>query len=84
MKENYYAFLICILRPVTIEMSFDLMDGKITKAQNKSVKKNDVEDMIQMKQQGMTHRAIGELYELSEEAVYRRIKRYKERSLIVV
>jgi len=76
--ENYYALLICILRPVTIEMSFDLMGGKITKVQNKSIKSNDVEDMIQMKQQGMTHRAIGELYGLSEEAVYRRIKRYKE------
>jgi len=80
VQENYYALLICILRPgpVTIEMSFDLMGGKITKAQNKSIKSKDVEDMIQMKQQGMTHRAIGEMYGLSEEAVYRRIKRYKE------
>lgn len=84
MKENYYALLICILRPVTIEQGFDMLDGKITKAQNKSIDSCDVEDMIRMKQQGMTHREIGEMYGLSEEAVYRRIKRYKEKRLITV
>lgn len=78
MNENWYVFLICILKPVTIEQGFDLLDGKISKVQNTSISRSDVEDMIRMKQQGMTHRAIGELYGLSEEATYRRIKRYKE------
>jgi hypothetical protein len=78
VKENYYALLICILKPVTVEQSFDLYEGRITKVQNKSISKDDVEDMIRMKQQGMTHREIGSFYGLSEEATYRRIKRYKE------
>ena len=78
MKENYYALLICILKPVTIEKSFDLLAGRITRIQNKSIVKNDVIDMIRMKQQRMTYADIGKTYGLSRQAVYRRIKRYKE------
>ena len=79
MKENYYALLICILRPVTIEQSFDMMDGNVAQIQNVTITSDDIEDMILMKQQGMTHREIGECFGISEEATYRRIKRYKER-----
>ena len=78
MKENYYALLICILRPATIEQSFDLLNGKITKVQNKSVTKDDVQDMVLMRQQGITYEEIGQIYGLSMQAVYMRIKRYKE------
>lgn len=77
MKENYYALLICILLPVTIEKSFDLMEGRITKKRNTAITRNDVKDMIRMKQ-SMTYEEIGEMYGISKQAVYRRIKRYKE------
>jgi ATP-dependent protease Clp ATPase subunit len=78
MKENYYALLICILRPLTIEQSFNIMEGKVTKVQNKWIRKDDVEDMIRMKQYGMTYKAIGKLFGLKKDAVHKRIKRYKE------
>lgn len=78
MKENYYALLICILLPVTIEKSFDLMEGRITKKRNTAITRNDVKDMILMKQQGMTYEEISGIYGLSWDAVRRRIKRYKE------
>lgn len=86
MKENWYAFLICIIRKdYNIDRSLQVMiDGISTKVQNTSIDKADVKDMIQMKQQGMTHKAIGEVYGLSEEATYRRIKRYKEKRLVAV
>lgn len=77
MKENYYALLICILRPVTIEKSFDLLEGRITKKRNTSIRKDDIADMIRMKQ-SMTYEEIGEMYGISKQAVYRRIKRFKE------
>jgi predicted DNA-binding protein (UPF0251 family) len=79
MKENYYALLICILKPVTIEKGFDLLNGKMTKVQNKSISLQDVEDMIRMKQQGMTYKAIGELFGLKKDAVHKRIQRYREK-----
>ena len=80
MKENYYALLICILKPdYSIERSLMAMvDGVLTKVQNKSITKSDVTDMIQMKGQGMTYQKIGEIYSLSWDAVRRRVKRYKE------
>lgn len=78
MKENYYALLICIVRPATIEQSFDLLDGRITKIQNKSITTNDVQDMIRMRQQGITYEEIGQMYGLTMQAVYMRIKRYRE------
>lgn len=80
MKENWYAFLICILRKdYSIERSLQVMvDEVFTKIQNTSINKTDVMDMIRMKKQGMTHQAIGEIYGLSEEATYKRIKRYKD------
>jgi DNA-directed RNA polymerase specialized sigma24 family protein len=36
------------------------------------------EEMIRMKLQGMTYREIGEIFGLTPEAVYRRVKRFKE------
>jgi hypothetical protein len=78
MEENYYALLICILKPVTIEQSFDLWEGRTSRVRNISITKADVEDMVKMKQKGMTYSAIGELYGLTKEATYRRIKRYRE------
>lgn len=80
MRENYYALLICIIRPdYNIDRSLQAMiDGEITKTRNTAVKKDDVEDMIRMKQQGMTYKAIGELYGMKKDAVHKRIQRYKE------
>ena len=80
MKENYYALFLCIVRKdFNIDRSLQIMiDGVSTKVRNTAITKTDIQDMIRMKQQGMTHQAIGELYGLSEEATYKRIKRYKE------
>jgi hypothetical protein len=78
-ERDYYALLICILRPVTPEQSFDMINGKVAQIQNVTITSADIEDMIRMKEQGMTHREIGECYGISEEATYRRIKRYKEK-----
>lgn len=77
MKENYYALLICILKPITVEQGFDILNGKFTKRRNMTITRNDIQDMIRLKQ-SMTYDEIGELYGLGGAAVYRRIKRYKE------
>lgn len=80
MKENYYALLICIIRPdYNIDRSLQAMfEGKVTRIRNTAVKRDDVEDMIRLKQQGMTYKEIGELYGMKKDAVHKRIQRYKE------
>lgn len=78
MKENYYALLICILKPITIEQSFNMMNGVIDTIVNTSVTKSDIRDMMHMKN-NMTYEEIGKLYGLTKQAVYRRIKRFKDK-----
>ena len=78
MKENFYALLICILKPdYTIDKSLQIMIDGLFKKENTTINKSDIEDMIRLKQE-MTYEEIGEIYGLSKQAVYRRIKRYKE------
>lgn len=78
MKENYYALLLCILKPsCTIDTSLQIMIDGVFKKENATIGKPDIEDMIRLKQK-MTYEEIGEIYGLSKQAVYRRIKRYKE------
>jgi DNA invertase Pin-like site-specific DNA recombinase len=81
MKENYYALLICILRPdFTIDRSTEFMiDGRLRKNLPKG---EGIDEMIRMKQQGMTHKEIGEMFGISKDAVHKRIQRYKEAILI--
>ncbi|MDR7856333.1 hypothetical protein [Tissierella sp.] len=38
---------------------------------------NDTEDMISLREQGTTFRAIGEIYGVSDSDILKRIKRYK-------
>ncbi|MDF2906816.1 MAG: hypothetical protein K0R34_2137 [Herbinix sp.] len=77
LKENYYALLICILRPdFTIDRSTEFMiDGRLRKNLPKG---EGIDEMISMKQQGMTYKEIGEVFGLSKDAVHKRIQRFKE------
>lgn len=77
MKENFYALLICILKPdYTIDKSLQVMIDELFKKENTTIRKPDIEDMIRLKRE-MTYKEIGEIYGLSKQAVYRRIKRFK-------
>jgi DNA-directed RNA polymerase specialized sigma subunit len=53
-----------------------MIDG-LFKKENTTIRKPDIEDMIRLKRE-MTYKEIGEIYGLSKQAVYRRIKRFKE------
>ena len=82
MKENYYALLICIMKPsCTIDVSLQIMMDGLFRKENTTIDRPDIEDMIRLKKR-MTYEEIGELYGLSKQAVYRRIKRYKEAKVV--
>lgn len=74
MIDNWYALLICILKPVTVEKAFDLFEGIFPKVNNTAVTQDDVEDMIKLKNEGLTYRELGEIYGMSKDAVHKRIK----------
>lgn len=80
MKENYYALAICIMKQCTPEQAFELMNTGKKKRTRKGEALKDAADMIRLRDnQHMTYVAIGELYGLDKDAVYRRIKRAKEK-----
>lgn len=78
MKENYYALAVCILRNCTPEQAFQLLEtGK-----KKRVKKGTCLDVVperqKLREQGLSYKAIGEIYGMSKDGVYIRLKKAKK------
>lgn len=74
---GWYLLAIAILykNPVTVEGAARLFEYGETK-------KRDINrQMYDMRQQGMTFKAIGEMFGLTESAVFLRIKRMKNKEL---
>lgn len=70
---GYYALTLSILKNWTPEMAWAyLTDAK----PNKTITNHDIEDMIELKKT-MTYTELGEVYGITRNAVYRRIRRYK-------
>lgn len=78
MRENFYALLICILRPVSVEQSFLMMNGIFTKPKVKRTIKIDMKEMIDYRNKGLTCEEIGKIYGISTKAARLRIKRYSK------
>ena len=78
MNENYYALAVAIINGCTPEHAFEMLDtGHITKKYDKD--QSEAAEMAAIKAQGLTYKQIGEIFGISDQAAYRRIRRYKER-----
>lgn len=77
MDENWGSFCLAILTNCTVEQAFARWEG--INDYNNSITQDDVKDMMQMRK-SMTYRQIGEIYGISDSAVYKRLKRFKEAS----
>lgn len=79
LRDNIIALYIAILRDdiVTPEQAFAVLEDKSVR---KTVTDEDVEDMVAMKEQGLSYGQISEIYGLSWHATRRRIERYKKRT----
>lgn len=74
MVENWCAFIIAIELNVTVEQAFILYwKGKLSR-HDRCITKEDVEDMREMKKQGMSYAAIGEIYGITASSACQRIK----------
>ena len=45
----------------------------------RDITKDDVKDMIKLRKAGYTYQAIGDMYGITDKAVYHRIKTYKDK-----
>ena len=70
------ALAIAILKPVSVEQAFDLIEiGSLKKTY---LMPEDTKDMVKLKNNGTTYTEIGEIYDITANAVLKRVKRYKE------
>lgn len=74
---GWYLLMIAILykNPVTVEGAARLFEY------GESKKRDINRQMYELRQQGMTFKAIGEMFGLTESAVFLRIKRMKNKGL---
>lgn len=83
MEDNWIALGIAILAPkyITPEQAFAMLN-KVPKPKkhkvNKQINNKDILDMIELKKTH-TYQEIGLMYGMTYTAIYRRIKRYKEK-----
>lgn len=76
MEYNFCAFALSILGNYTPEQAFDVLEhGAIKRKNNSEDVKKDIAEMVALKLRGLTYRAIGEIYGVSGDVVYTRIRR---------
>ena len=82
IKEAYLALAVSILIKSTPEQSYARLGtgfGQKSFLVRKDITDSDVEQMIKMRESGITWDEIGESFGLDMHAAYKRVKRYKER-----
>ncbi|MFA7191053.1 MAG: helix-turn-helix domain-containing protein [Dehalococcoidales bacterium] len=84
-ESNYIALAACIITGIPPSLAFKRVfpelepDGRAKTAAGRALVIEDTEEMIRMKARGMTFKAIGRVFGMNKEAVYKRIKRHEER-----
>ena len=82
IKEAYLALAVSILIKSTPEQSYARLGtgfGQKSFLVRKDITDSDVEQMIKMKESGMTWDEVGEAFGMGRPAAFKRVKRYKER-----
>ncbi|EPY6492370.1 helix-turn-helix domain-containing protein [Clostridium sporogenes] len=81
MNENWYTLAIAIFykRPCTMEQAIELYNnGKL--ARNKRPKE-DIEDMIKLRQQGLKFKEIAEIFCLTPSTVRNFVSSFKKKKI---
>lgn len=78
MNENWCALCVSILKNVTPEQAFQYLEEEPRNIKyNSTLTELDILDMIELKKE-CTYVELGQMYGISANAVFRRIKRYYE------
>lgn len=72
MEENYCALALAIIKDYTPEQAFEVLEnGCISRVSQK----NATQEMIRLKEAGLSYREIGDIFGIPRIAAYRRIGR---------
>ena len=75
MNEGYMALTVSILRNVTPEVAFKMLEG----SKYRKWTANDVHEIEMMRQSGMTWREIGRVYGVTEQVACRMYYYHKKK-----
>jgi len=81
VKLNYYAMAVAILAECNIETAFEKLqsDHPDMVSSRHTLTPEDTEDMRKIKAEGITWKALGEIYCIPETTAYRRLRHRKEK-----
>lgn len=86
MNENWMAFYIAIMNEnISVDkalrsMGINVQCGISHEGYNKlNFRDEEIEEMIKLRQNKVTYKEIGEMVGASGQAIYEKIKKYKER-----
>ena len=77
MNEGYMALTVCILRNVTPEVAFKMLQGK--RYINRKWTSYDIEEIEIMRDNGMTWREIGNTYSVEAQDVCKMYNYHKKK-----
>lgn len=77
---HYYALTLTIVENYTIDDALEYIEsGKRIRKHN--IKRNETEEMIKLHNNGLRLSEIGRLFGISGDAVYQRLKRFRNREV---
>lgn len=79
-RGNVYALVLSVVKKMSPDDAIQHMKLLPAMWTPKGITQEDVESMVRMKlKENMTYEAIGQIYHLNMQAVYRRISRYLQK-----
>lgn len=86
MNENWMAFYLAIVKnnisvdKALLKMGISIHSTSHMKRTKLDYKNQEIEEMIRLKEQGVTYKELSKMFGASSgQAVYEKIKKYKER-----
>ena len=83
MKLNYYALVVAVRVGCTPETAFERLQHERPSTVVAQLSDEDLQDMQGMKLQGWTYRELGELYGMTAQEAYGRLRYYKARTEVI-
>jgi hypothetical protein len=81
MNDNWAALCVSIVKGVSPEVAFLLLNNPGIKNYGYAFTDEDTKDMVEFKKQGLTYKEIADIYGLNKDMIFRRIKRFNKRRL---
>ena len=78
LAENYYTLALCLLSDMAVEQALKYYSLEADRPRVTG-KEKQTEEMLRLRQQGMSYEQIGNMYGLTRATVYTRLKKYTGR-----